>query len=107
MRTIITKIAMIVIIIFAIIGIANAELTRNDAEDLVLNQILVDDIGKVDVYIANNVISAQEGLTLWNDEIITCPYYSNWTFFVDDIPVANWYYPCRYIFDKTKINFFD
>jgi hypothetical protein len=102
MRTFITKIAIIAISIFAIIGIANAEITKNEAEDLVLNQILADDIGKVEIYVSNNIISSQEILYLGNEKTLICPYISNWVFFVDDMVAALWYHPCRYIFVNAE-----
>lgn len=95
------KIALIVLIVCVISVSLNAEITRSDAEDLVLNQILADEIGSIDVYVSNEVINSPDVLQLWNDESISCPYTSNWVFFVDDMVFANWYHPCRYIFVNT------
>ena len=66
-----------------------------------MNQILADDIGKVDVYVASNDISSQDGLQLW-DKTLSCAYSSNWVFFVDDYVFANWAHPCRYIFVNSE-----
>ncbi|MGC9336682.1 MAG: right-handed parallel beta-helix repeat-containing protein [Candidatus Cloacimonadia bacterium] len=103
MKTSIAKIILtaIIISVFVIIRIANAEVTKSDAQDLVLNQILKDDIGKIDVYVKNNIINAQEILQLGNEKSLTAPYTS-WVFFIDDMVTALWYHPCRYIFVHTE-----
>ncbi len=43
------KIALLVLLVFVSSVSLHAEITKNDAEDLVLNQILPNDIGNVDV----------------------------------------------------------
>jgi hypothetical protein len=75
-----------------------AQITRQQAEDLVLNQILADDIGSVDVYVLGTAKTNQGPLILGNGDTLELPYSSNWVFFVDDLPFANWAHPCRYIF---------
>jgi len=96
MKYSITKIAVIAISIFAIIGTANADITKEEAKNFVLNQVLEDEIGKVDVFVSNNVITSGE-LQLFN-KTLSCPYVSSWVFFVDDLIYAIWEHPCRYIF---------
>lgn len=100
------KIALITIIIsaFVIIGTANAEVTKSSAEDLVLNQILADDIGSVDVYSRSSAITSQDSLVMYNNEesSIVPPFNENWVFFINDMPAAMWHHHCRYIFvDKA------
>ena len=96
------KLETIVIVLFVLSVSIYADITKEDAEDLVLNQILTDEIGNIDVYLSNDVINSPDVLQLWNDEFISCPYNSNWVFFVDDMVYANWYHPCRYIFVNTE-----
>ncbi len=75
-----------------------AQYPRELAIDLVLNHILVDDIGNVKVYASFNAIPIDAPLYLAFSAPIRCPYESNWVFFVDDMPFAEWDHPCRYIF---------
>ncbi|MCK9401003.1 MAG: T9SS type A sorting domain-containing protein [Bacteroidales bacterium] len=44
------------------------------------------------------VKSGQGTILLENGESVNMPYSSNWVYFVDDRPFANWAHPCRYIF---------
>ncbi len=73
------------------------QVSKTDAVNFVLNKILVNDIGKVDVFISSNVVSSSDGIILPRRKI-SCPYSSNWVVFVDDYVFANWEHPCRYIF---------
>ena len=101
MKYSITKITVIAICIFAFVGTANADITKEEAKNFVLNQVLEDEVGKVDVYVSNNIISSQDGLQLL-DKTLSCPYASSWVFFIDDLIGAIWEHPCRYIFLNTE-----
>jgi hypothetical protein len=73
-----------------------AQFTKTDAANLVLNTILANDIGKVDVFASGGSVSGT--VELVTTETIACPYNDNWVFFVDDKPWAGWFHECRYIF---------
>jgi len=97
-------IAIIVLAILIFAETANA-ITKKDAKNLVLNRIIAEDVGKVDVYLWKNMVSSTNSVRLMN-KTLSCPYASNWVFFVDDMPAANWCHPCRYVFvDTTTGNY--
>jgi hypothetical protein len=73
-----------------------AQFSRNDAINLVLNTVLTNDVGTVDVYTAHNSIATD--LELVDTNLITNPYSESWVFFSDDNPFAGWYHDCRVIF---------
>ncbi len=75
-----------------------AQFTQQQARDLVLNQILPNELDKVDVYMANTATSGAITMAGGNHGSINMPYTANWVFFVDDLPLANWSHACRYIF---------
>jgi len=52
----------------------------------------------IDVYRLEEQKSGQSTILLETDQIVELPYSSNWVFFVNDLPFANWAHPCRYIF---------
>ncbi|MCK5050194.1 MAG: T9SS type A sorting domain-containing protein [Candidatus Cloacimonetes bacterium] len=89
----------VVLIVFLLItcNFVNAIISQEEARNLVLDQILVDEIGNVDVYEFASVITT-DTLFLCNDKTIENPYSSNWIYFVDDLLFALWEHPCRYIF---------
>jgi len=93
---------VLLVALFVIYVSMYAEITRNDAVDLVLNQIISEDVGKVNVYIKNNPVSSDIGLNLHKGRHIDTSYNSSWIFFVDDNPAARWFHPCRYIAIDTQ-----
>jgi len=74
------------------------QFTKQQADNLVLNQILVNELAKVNVYSLPVTKSTQEGLKLFDNSPIAVPYNSSWVYFIDDLPFANWNHPCRYLF---------
>ncbi|MBS3742263.1 MAG: hypothetical protein KGY74_09100 [Candidatus Cloacimonetes bacterium] len=70
MKYSIIKIALIAIIIsaFVIIGSANAEVTKSSAKDLVLNQILVDEVGSIDIYQKITSMTISDSIFMYNNE---------------------------------------
>jgi hypothetical protein len=77
---------------------AFAQFTRQQAIDKVLNEIVVADTGKINVYACTAIKSNQDSIVLIFDTTLQCPYTYNWVFFIDDHPMAGWTHPCRYIF---------
>jgi len=75
-----------------------AQLTRHQAIDKVLNEIVVADTGHIDVWSIINLLYYQDTIDLVLDAVLECPYNYNWVFFVNDHPNAGWMHPCRYIF---------
>ncbi len=75
------------------------QFTRQQAINLVLNNILTGDIENVDAYCAYN--SNTGDVEMIDDVIVNNPYSESWVFFVNDNPFASWYHQSRYIFVNT------
>ncbi|NOR45389.1 MAG: hypothetical protein GQ534_07360, partial [Candidatus Delongbacteria bacterium] len=75
-----------------------AGITSTDAKDIVLNNILGDEIERVNVYESDQILTSQNSVTLWNGETISSQYENSWFYFVDDYPMGKWHHPCRIIF---------
>ncbi len=73
-----------------------AQCSRNDANNLVLNTLLTNDLGTVDVYASHSSITTD--LELVDTNLVTNPYAESWIFFSDDNPFAGWHHDCRVIF---------
>jgi hypothetical protein len=83
-----------------------AQFSSQQAIDLVLNQVLSSELKIIDVFMSNETKSGQSVILLENNQTVTMPYSSNWVFFVNDSPFANWAHPCRYIFvDEVTGNY--
>ncbi len=78
-----------------------AQFSRQQATDLVLNDIIAGDTINVEVFSLFDHQSVQDSIVLYNGEKIACPYSENWVFFINDHPAANWYHTCRYLFVDT------
>lgn len=75
----------------------NAAITRNDARDIVVNQIVGNEIENVNIYQEVEVYS-DNSYELNPYKSLSVPYSNCWIFFIDDNPLANWEHECRYVF---------
>ena len=91
---------IITIILFCSTLFANAQITKSEADAIVLNTI-VNDTTKV-VYAMSESISSNISVYTANGEEIFNPYEISYVYFIDDIPAANWEHPCRYCFINEK-----
>jgi|GEM_PF-611207 len=80
----------------------SAQFSRSDAIDLVKNQLLSSELADIDIYASLDVMTGQSGLLLAYQQTIQYPYDSNWVFFIDNMPYANWHHSCRYIFVNSE-----
>jgi tetratricopeptide (TPR) repeat protein len=92
----------ILVILFTILltvtyDISYGQITKQDAKDWILKELLKEKLGKVDVYISKDIVRKKDGLKLWKKQLAV-PYTECWIFFVDEMPFANWEHPCSYIF---------
>ncbi len=87
----------VLIIFFSLTGL-QAQFSRDDAIHLVLDQILINDIGNINVYASWEAATDDQPLLLPNHDQLQYPYLNNWIFFVNDNPYGLWIHPCRYIF---------
>lgn len=79
------------------------QFTRENAIDLVLDTVLADEIGEIDIYSSYNEYSY--GDTIFLASFATyqvCPFNNNWVFFSDDLPFVGWHHGCRYIFVNSE-----
>jgi len=85
-----------------------AQFTRQQAIDLILNDVLTEELDNIDVYASFS--SFTDDTPLIDNDNATNPYAGSWVFYVNDSPFAAWYHPCRYIFvsgssgDYTTVN---
>jgi len=98
------KQALFLTIVIALFSSLNmrGQFTREQAIDLVLNQLLVEDLNTIDVYASYGLKNDTSKLVLKCYDTLGYPYSSNWLFFVDDKPFANWHHSCRYIFVNAE-----
>jgi hypothetical protein len=100
--------SMITVFAVLVSGIALSQFTRQDAINLVMNNIVGTDT--VSVYAAYDSHTQQQVVILFDDRVVSCPYSDNWVFFINDDPIALWHHPCRFVFvsgengDYTIIN---
>ncbi|MCB5253011.1 MAG: hypothetical protein RBR69_09665 [Candidatus Cloacimonadaceae bacterium] len=78
-----------------------ADLSRNDAENLLLTNIVSDRIGQVDVYFFNELLPYNENVACTGYSVMT-PYDSNWVAFIDEAPAFGWAHPCSYVFIDSE-----
>ena len=79
------QILILLIGIFSLLSMQlNAQFTKQQAINLVLNQILANELDHVDVYMSNTTISNQSVITLMNTSTVNPVYNNNWICFVDD-----------------------
>ncbi len=97
---------LIILLLIMSSTIVTAQLTRQQAINKVLNEIVIADTGNINVYSAYTLKNQFDTISLNFDTILLCPYNYNWVFFVDDHPSAGWEHPCRYVFvDSITGNF--
>ena len=80
----------------------NAQLSRQQAINKVVNEIIGEDTVGVNVFSAYNILLTSDSLHLNYDTAISMPYNYNWVFYIDDHPSASWAHPVRYIFVDTS-----
>jgi len=94
----------ILILLLYIIGtfhIANAQqianLTKENAWQIVQEKIVGNKKDSVNVYVSNSIVKANSAIITMNGKEIS-PIFDSWFFFIDDMPYDNWSHPCRYVF---------
>ena len=92
-------------IIFILLGlqlaiIANSQISQDSALAIMKNHI--NNYNDCDIYVANNTIGIGDTIQLLGSMIIIPPHDSCWMFFVDEVPLANWGHPCKYVFVNIR-----
>lgn len=96
------KIVCIFIVFIFSPGLCIAQFSREQAVGYVLDQLLIDELDHINVYMAKETKSGQNGLSLGDATSISYPFISNWVFFIDDNPFAGWAHSCRYAFISSE-----
>ncbi len=96
----------LIILLFVSFSISlQAQYSREQAVDILIEEVVGQDSIQYHHFFSK-IEMMFEGDTLWGDGYFSyqiCIYSENWVFFVDDLPLANWAHPCRYIFfDKQN-----
>jgi hypothetical protein len=78
--------------------IAFSQFSRNQAIELVMNDIVGADSFYVNVFSNYDSHILQQDIVLYDNRTINCTYENNWVFFIDDDPIAFWFHECRYVF---------
>ena len=84
------------LLLLSITVAANAQISRTNADYLVLNTI-VNDSTKA-VYCLDDGVGSGALILTADGQELKNPYDSAYVYFVDDIPAANWAHSCRYCF---------
>ena len=85
--------------------IANSQVSQDSALAILRNNIVNYD--DCDVYTVNSTIGIDDTIQLLNSGIIIPPQSNSWMFFVDEMPLANWSHPCKYVFINANSGIFD
>ncbi|MDP8240764.1 MAG: FlgD immunoglobulin-like domain containing protein [Candidatus Hatepunaea meridiana] len=83
------------------LGLLNAEVTRTEALQIVMNDVVgEDDEDVVDVWSDPNEILSNTDFLISTGGTVTSPEIISWFFFVDYWPQSNWGHLCKYVFVK-------
>ena len=72
------------LVLLLISYLCHAQFTRDQARELVINQLCAQDLNHVKIYLALDLKFGQSRLILHDADSISCPFDSNWVFFIDD-----------------------
>lgn len=97
------KLSTTIMLLFAM-SVANAQLSRTDADSIVLNTI-VNDTTKI-VYVYNNSLGQGGNIMTAEGVELANPYDNSYVYFIDDNPAANWAHSCQYIFINREDGLF-
>lgn len=88
----------ILAIVMCTATIVNAQFTRQQAIDTVLNHVVAADTSKTDIFAATRLFNINDRLITYTLDTLQVPYNDCFVFFVYDYPFANWEHLCRYLF---------
>ena len=89
---------MVIAIVCINMNTVSAQFTKEQATNLVLNQVLQGELVHIDVFMQDEPLDNTDTIVLRDGTTVLLPYASNWAYFVDDVPPGNWAHPCRFIF---------
>ncbi len=75
-----------------------AQITRQQADAIVTNQIFSTNLNNVDIYAFPNMMTSSVRIDLADGTSVAVPYHTCYAYFIDLMPLANWSHPCKYCF---------
>lgn len=78
---------------------------RTEADSLIINHLLADKIGFVDIYTFPEELTLTDTVFSVDGHAIPVPYTNCIGYFVNLMPLANWAHPCKYYFVNTSNNY--
>ncbi len=83
------------------IKVLNAQVSQQDAWNIVKNEVLNSKIDNINVSVSKTIIDSKSIIKTWYEDEIS-PISSSWFFFIDDMPFEGWSHPCRYVYVDSK-----
>ena len=96
---------MFISICLVAINYAEAQITNQQANAIVTNQVFSSSLDSIDIYSFPNLLMKGDVITLADGTEIAAPYQSCYAFFIDLMPFANWSHPCKYCFVNINGNY--
>lgn len=88
---------------FMLLGsVVDAQFSRQQAINLVLNQIVGSDTISVDVYVSYDSLLSTDKVILLDGDTLDCYYPANWVFYIDDAPFSGWTHDIRIVYVDTS-----
>lgn len=72
-------------------------ISKDEAWNIVKEKVLGNNTKGIEVYVSPKVLGACTTVPTVVD-IENSPPFDSWFFFIDDMPLANWSHPCRYVY---------
>ena len=96
------KYLLLITLSFFLFSNVNAQYSREEAMDIVINEIIgIDTLPSIDLYSKYEKTYFQDTLFIGfypEMDFYIFPYNEQWVFFIDDMPVANWAHDTRFVF---------
>jgi hypothetical protein len=90
-------ICFITIILSLFIGTnADAQISREEALESIVNNILQGNTKNLMIYATKNTVPSETNIYSLSN-LLAKTNAESWLFFIDDQPMANWEHPCRYV----------
>lgn len=87
----------VIILLSVSMSFLYSNITRTEAINIVMSNVVAESEGHVQVY-ANQTVTSGSIVTITSKHTLSLPYSNNWVFFIDDMVFADWGHPCRYVF---------
>lgn len=98
------KKSILIIICLVTINYIEAQITHQQANAIVTNQVFSSNLDSIDIYALPNLLTSNDVINLADGTEIAVPYQSCYAYFIDLVPFANWSHPCKYCFVNINGN---